>query len=460
MPKRSGISSLFSTFGKLTTLEVLNIIVGCVSEEGSEQMGHYKEAAIRESKTFGRHFVVCAKWVVLALLLGVIMGVICAVFSLSLGYVTEFRFRHGYIIWLLPVAGLLITFLYKKFGSKVSQGTNMVLAAINSDEKIPFVMLPLIFVSSVISHLFGASVGREGAALQMGASVGNTFADILKLNDNDKKILIMTGMSAAFSALFGTPLAAAVFSMEVISVGVMYYAALVPCVVSALTAISTAKLLGVSYEVYDAFAVPEFTPYTAVMTVVLGILCAIISIDLCALLIMSERGMVNHIANPYLRVFLAGLTIALATYALGTQAYNGLGVGVIHSAVLGEVVWYAFLIKMLFTAVSLAGGYKGGEIVPVLFIGATFGCTVAPLLGLPPAFCAALGMVAVFCGVTNAPLASILIGIELFGSDSLWFICLVIAISYMLSGYYGLYKSQLIIYSKYRSVYVHKSAQR
>ncbi len=429
-------------------------------KKGGETMGHYKDAAIRESKTFGRHFVVCAKWVALALLLGVIMGCICAAFSLSLKYVTEFRMAHGAIIWLLPLAGLVITFLYKKFGSKVSHGTNMVIAAINSDEKIPFVMLPLIFASSVISHLFGASVGREGAALQMGASVGNTFADLLKLNENDKKILIMTGMSAAFSALFGTPLAAAVFSMEVISVGVMYYAALVPCVVSALTAISTAKMIGVSYEVYDAFVIPEFTPYTAIMTIVLGVLCAIISIDMCALLIMTERGMINHITNPYVRVFTAGLTIALATWLLGTQAYNGLGAGVIHAAVAGEVVWYAFLIKMLYTAVSLAGGYKGGEIVPVLFIGATFGCTIAPLIGLPPAFCAALGMVAVFCGVTNAPLASILIGIELFGSDALWFLCLVIAISYMLSGYYGLYKSQLIIYSKYRSVYVHKNAQR
>ncbi len=423
-------------------------------------MSHYKDAAIRESKTFLRHFVVCAKWVALALLLGVIMGVICAAFSKSLEFVTQFRLANGYVIWLLPFAGLVITFLYKKFGSKVSHGTNMVIAAINSDEKIPFVMMPLIFVASVISHLFGASVGREGAALQMGASMGNTFADLFKLNDNDKKILIMTGMSAAFSALFGTPLAAAIFSMEVISVGVMYYAALVPCVVSALTAITTAKLLGVSYEIYDAFVIPDFTPYTAVMTIVLGVLCAIISIDLCALLIMTERGMINHIKNPYVRVFFGGLVIASCTALLGTQAYNGLGAGVIHTAVLGEVVWYAFIIKMLFTAISLAGGYKGGEIVPVLFVGATFGCTVAPLLGLPPAFCAALGMVAVFCGVTNAPLASILIGIELFGAEALWFICLVIAISYMLSGYYGLYKSQLIIYSKYRSVYVHKNAQR
>lgn len=423
-------------------------------------MGHYAEATVRETKSFAKHLAICVKWIVLALILGVVMGSVGAAFSLSLKYVTAFRLKHGYIILLLPFAGLFITFLYKKFGSRVSYGTNMVLAAINSDEKIPFVMLPLIFVSSVISHLFGASVGREGAALQMGASVGNTFADIFKLNENDTKILIMTGMSAAFSALFGTPFAAAIFSMEVVSVGVMYYSALVPCVVSSLTAISVAKGLGVSYMVYDSVVIPEFTPYAAVMTVVLGILCSIISILLCSTLIMSERGLVNHISNPYVRVFVAGLTVALATCLFGTQDYNGLGTDVIYSAVAGEAVWYAFLVKMILTAVSISGGYKGGEIVPVLFIGATFGCTVAPLIGLPPSFCAVLGMTAVFCGVTNAPLASILIGIELFGSDVLRFLCLVIAISYMLSGYYGLYKSQLIIYSKYRSVYVHKKAHR
>lgn len=294
----------------------------------------------------------------------------------------------------------------------------------------------------------------------MGASFGNTFAGILKLNDNDKKILIMTGMSAAFSALFGTPLAAAVFSMEVISVGVMYYSALVPCVVSALTAASVAKYLGVQYADYKLSVVPEFTLYTGGMTILLGILFAIVSIALCMVLILSERGMVNHIKNPYIRVFAAGLLIACFTALMGTQDYNGLGTGVITAALSGNVVWYAFIIKMLITGVSLSGGYRGGEIVPVLFIGATFGALCGNILGFAPGFCAALGMTAVFCGVTNSPVASILIGIELFGGKGIWFFCLCIAISYMLSGYFGLYKSQLIIYSKYRSVYVHRKTKR
>lgn len=428
-------------------------------KEGNE-MSRYLDAALHETKSFVEHFLICLKWIALSLISGLALGLVSYAFYECLSLVTELRLTHGKIIWALPVAGLFIVFIYEKFGGKVSKGTNMVLAAINSDEEIPVIMLPLIFISTVISHLFGASVGREGAALQMGASFGNTFAGILKLNDNDKKILIMTGMSAAFSALFGTPLAAAVFSMEVISVGVMYYSALVPCVVSALTAASVAKHLGVQYADYKLSEIPEFTLYTGGMTILLGILFAIVSIVLCMVLILSERGMVNHIKNPYIRVFAAGLLIACFTALMGTQDYNGLGTGVIKAALSGNVVWYAFIIKMLITGVSLSGGYRGGEIVPVLFIGATFGALCGNILGFVPGFCAALGMTAVFCGVTNSPVASILIGIELFGGKGIWFFCLCIAISYMLSGYFGLYKSQLIIYSKYRSVYVHRKTKR
>ena len=424
-------------------------------------LSHYREAALIEIKKFFKHLVLCLRWILISIFVGIVMGTICAAFSHALSFVTGLRMEHGGIIWLLPIAGLLITFIYQKFGKQVAPGTNMALAAINSDEKIPFRMLPIIFITSIISHMFGASVGREGAALQMGASFGNTCASAFKLDDNDRKILIMAGMSAAFSALFGTPLAAAIFSIEVISVGVMYYAALVPCIVSSLISINIAKLLGVTYIDYSGLLeIPKFTPFTATMTAVLGVLCAVLSIVLCVTLILSERIFVDHIKNPYVRILVAGLMIAILTFLVGSQDYNGLGSMVLQSAVAGKAVWYAFILKAIYTVISLSGGYKGGEIVPVLFIGATFGCTISSLVSMPPEFCAALGMLAVFCGVTNTPLATMIIGVELFGSGALGFFCLVIAISYMLSGYYSLYKSQLIIYSKYKSVYVHKSAKR
>lgn len=414
----------------------------------------------KELKKFMTHFIVCLKWIGLSLFVGAVLGLIATGFAYALNYVTGLREANNWLIFILPVAGLVIAFIYEKFGSEAARGTNTVIACINSDEKIHFIMTPIIFVSSIISHMFGASVGREGAALQMGASMGHTFSKFLKLNENDEKVLIMTGMSAAFAALFGTPLAASIFAMEVVSIGVMYYAALVPCLVSALTAYNLAKFLGVQYASYSLAVIPKFTPFTALMTALLGLLFAMVSILICVVLGLTERGFDRYLKNPYVRALVSGAIIVLGTLIVGNQDYNGLGINGILSAVSGNIVWYAFVIKLLFTAVSLAGGYKGGEIVPSLFIGATFGCAIGGLLSMPPSFCAALGMVAVFCGVTNSPISSLIIGIELFGGQGLWFFCLVSALSYMLSGYFGIYKSQLIVYSKYRSVYVHKSAKR
>ena len=420
----------------------------------------YKTVIKREARKFVVHFVICVKWLGLALFIGVVLGLIATAFAYALNYVTDLRLGNKYIILGLPVAGLVITFLYKKFGADVMKGTNSVLASINSDDSVHFVMTPLIFISSIISHMFGASVGREGAALQMGAGIGHTLGKALRLNENDQKILIMTGMSAAFAALFGTPLAAAIFAMEVISVGVMYYAALVPCLVSALTAFNLAKYLGVPYAHYDLGVIPEFTPYTVSMTALLGFLFATFSIVICVAFALSERGLNKVFKNPYVKALVTGLAVVALTFVVGGQDYNGLGTAIIIDAVSGKVVWYACLIKLLFTSISLAGGYRGGEIVPTLFMGATFGCIIGGLLGMPAGFCAALGMTAVFCGVTNSPISSILIAIELFGGQGLWFFCLAIALSYMLSGYFGIYKSQLILYSKYRSKYVHKQVKR
>lgn len=413
-------------------------------------------------KRFFNHFKVYLKWLGLALVLGAVLGAVGAAFFYTLELAGRVRTDRPWLIWLLPAGGLLIALLYYLFDkdpkSEENKGTNMVLAAVNSNEEIPFRMLPLIFVSSAVSHLFGASVGREGAALQMGASLGSSVARALKFNENDHKILIMTGMSAAFAAIFGAPLTAAVFSMEVISVGVMYYAALVPCMVSALTALYIARLLGVTYSNFSLAVMPDFTPLNAGKTMLLGVLCALLSILICYTLVATENALQRIFENPFVKIFVAGTVIALLTLLVGNQDYNGLGIGVILQAVAGKAVWYAFLLKLLFTAISLAGGYRGGEIVPTLFIGATFGYFAAGFLGLPPAMGAALGMIAVFCGVTNSPIASFIMGLELFGGQGMWMFGLIVAVSYMLSGYYGLYKSQLILYSKYRSVYVHRKA--
>ena len=335
-------------------------------------------------------------------------------------------------------------------------GTNLVLSAIHSDEDLPLRMAPLIFISTLITHLFGGSAGREGAALQLGGSIGNGLGKLFRFDEKDKHIMIMCGMSAAFSALFGTPMAAAVFSMEVVSVGVMYYAALVPCVISSLVAHAVAEFFGVSQEMFLIGQIPAFKITSAVKISVLAILCAGVSIIFCVMLHQSEHLYKKFFKNPYVRIFAGGCFVLILTLLVGNQNYNGTGINIIEQCIDGTVRPEAFFMKMLFTALTLGAGFKGGEIVPSFFTGAAFGCLFGNLLGFSPTLCTAVGMAAVFCGVTNCPITALLISFELFGYDGMPYFLLAVAFSYMLSGYYGLYSSQKIIYSKYKTNYINR----
>ena len=268
--------------------------------------------------------------------------------------------------------------------------------------------------------------------------------------------MIMCGMSAAFSALFGTPMAAAVFSMEVVSVGVMYYAALVPCVISSLVAHAVAEFFGVSQEMFLIGQIPAFKITSAVKISVLAILCAGVSIIFCVMLHQSEHLYKKFFKNPYVRIFAGGCFVLILTLLVGNQNYNGTGINIIEQCIDGTVRPEAFFMKMLFTALTLGAGFKGGEIVPSFFTGAAFGCLFGNLLGFSPTLCTAVGMAAVFCGVTNCPITALLISFELFGYDGMPYFLLAVAFSYMLSGYYGLYSSQKIIYSKYKTNYINR----
>ena len=266
--------------------------------------------------------------------------------------------------------------------------------------------------------------------------------------------MIMCGMSACFSAVFGTPMAAAVFSMEVISVGIMHYSALVPCVISSLTASMLARHFGAMPEVFPITDLPALTALTVGQTILAAAAFATISVVFCIALHLSEHTYKKYIANPYLRVFVGGLIVVLLTLLLHTNDYNGAGMPMIARSFEGSVPPWAFMMKIIFTAATLGAGFKGGEIVPSFFIGATLGCVIGPILGLPAALCAGCGMVGVFCGVTNSPITSLLISFELFGFEGMPYYLITIAVSYMLSGYYGLYSSQKIIYSKTRTEYI------
>ncbi len=393
------------------------------------------------------------KWVLIAGIIGAALGLVGMAFYYGLQFVTDFRNANPLIILGLPIGGLAIIFLYHISNRDDDHGTNSVIAAVRSEEKLRFRTAPLIFVSSLITHLFGGSAGREGAALQMGGSIGNGIGKWFRLNEKDMHVAVMCGMSACFAAVFGTPIAATFFAMEVVSVGIMYYSALVPCVFSSLIAIEIAKLFGVKSESFSIVSVPNFSAESVSKIVLVSILCAALSILFCVSMHAASKYTKKWVPNAYLRIFLFGILIVIIQFLTGTTDYMGAGMDVIERAIDGEVNGEAVLLKLVLTAITLGVGFKGGEIVPSFFVGATFGCLLGHALGISPSMCAAIGMIAVFCGVTNSPVTSVLLGFELFGMDGINFILIGVAVSYMLSGYYSLYNSQKIMYSKFDAEY-------
>ena len=397
-----------------------------------------------------RYLRVCFKWLVLAVLVGCLTGPLGAAFGLALDWANETRGLHGWLLYLLPLGGPVIVFLYQHLDPNGGGSTNQVFAAVRERRVLTLRTAPLIFFSTVTTHLLGGSSGREGAALLLGGWVSGQFGRLLRLDRHDCRLMTMCGMAGAFSAIFGTRLAATVFTIEVVNVGSMQYAALLPCLVSALLGVWISSQLGLAPTAFTLGATAEATPVTILQVLVLGILLAGLSIVFCELLHTAPKVYAKFIPNPYLRVAAGGLLIIALTKLLGTTDYNGAGSAVIAAAIAGQALPWAFALKMLFTALTLGAGYKGGEIVPIFFTGATFGCVVAPLLGLPAPLGAALGMVALFCGCTNSPLGSICLGLEVFGGQCLPLFALVCAVSYMLSSYFSLYHEQHFLHSKLR----------
>ncbi|HIS32914.1 MAG TPA: chloride channel protein [Candidatus Limivivens intestinipullorum] len=407
------------------------------------------EKVTQTAKAALHYFHSFLQWTGIGILIGCGGGLAGAAFSYAMEGVTGMRESHPWLLFLLPLAGLVIVFLYHRAGIYRSRGTNLVLLAVRTKEQIPGTVAPLIFISTVLTHLCGGSAGREGAALQLGGSIAQWIGKRLKLGEKGLHTATMCGMSACFSALFGAPVTAAVFSMEVVSVGIMHYSALVPCVAASVTAGLITKALGIAPEAFPMTGVPAAIEIGPVLQVgALAVLAAVVSILFCIVLKTAARLYEKFLPNQYLRVAAGGLLVLALTFACGSRDYCGAGTHVIARAVAGEARPEAFLLKMLFTALTLEAGFKGGEIVPTLFIGSCFGCVAGGLLGLSPSFGAGIGLMAVFCGVTNCPLTAVFLAVELLGAEGLVWYMLAAAVSYMLSGYFGLYSKQKILYAK------------
>ena len=352
------------------------------------------------------------KWMGLSVLTGLVVGGASAVFAGCIKAATEYRDTHNWIFMLLPVAGVLIVFMYEKIGRQ-DGGTNQVLATIKSKDDVPFLSAPLIFVSTLLTHLTGGSAGREGASIQFGGSIGNWLGKLAHLDEFDHHVMIMCGMSAAFAAVFGTPMAAAVFAMEVVSVGVMYYAALLPCVIAAIIAAEFATGMGIDPETFPVHSIPGLTVGTGLKMALIAVGCGILSILFCILLKTVGQLYTKYLKNPYIRIVVAAGVIILITICLNTK----------------------------------------------VSIGATFGCVAGGILGFSPELAAAASMVALFCGVTNCPITAMLISFELFGFSGAAYYLIAISISYAVSGYYSLYKDQTIVYSKYKARYINRKTR-
>ena len=400
----------------------------------------------------GPYAAALLKWIVVGGLVGGVGGVVGALFHLGVNYATLVRLAHPWVLYLLPLGGLVIAGLYRLCKLE-GKGTNAVIESVHFGSDVPVLLVPLIFVSTVITHLCGGSAGREGAALQIGGGIGYRTGRLLHLGEKDLPLATLCGMSGVFSALFGTPLTATVFALEVISVGVLYYAGLVPCITAAMTGYLISLLLGVPPTRFTV-AMPALDAWTMLLVLVLAILCALVSILFCRGLHITEHLAARLVKNSYLRAAAGGVVIIALTLLLGTTDYNGAGMDVIQRALNGQANGWAWLLKLLFTAITIGCGFKGGEVVPSFFVGAAFGCWVGTLLGLPPAFAAAIGLVAVFCGAVNCPIASVVLSVELFGAEGMLYFAMACAISYVLSGYCGLYSSQTILYSKLRAEFI------
>lgn len=399
----------------------------------------------QRSEKYTRVFI---RWCILSAIMGVIGGLLGALFHHALHFVTHLRSEHMWLIYLLPLGGLLTVAIYRHPQMKGNKGTNEVLEATLDGHPVSPLVVPSIFAATALTHLFGGSGGREGAALQLGGSAASYLAKRFDLKESNRKILVTAGMSSVFAGLFGTPLTATLFCMEFASVGRFYSPALLPCFLSSFIASSLSHGLGVHAETYMLTEAFSLTLANSWQYLILAVLVSLLGILMCTVFHKAEHLAAHHLPNPFVRIAVGGVLITVMTLLVGDHRFNGAGMEMALKAVGGSADWYSFLLKMLFTAVTLGAGFKGGEIVPTFCIGATFGCVLGGFLGLDAGMAAAMGLVGLFCAATNAPLASIMLSVEMFGGTNIHLFAFITVISFVLSGKYGLYASQVLRYEK------------
>lgn len=395
-----------------------------------------------------KYTIVFFRWCLLSVIMGTVGGLLGALFHHALHFVTHIRSEHMWLIYLLPFGGLLTVAIYRHPKMRNNKGTNEMIEATLDGHPVSPLVAPSIFLATAITHLFGGSGGREGAALQLGGSSASFLANLFHLKESNRKILVTAGMSSVFAGLFGTPLTAALFCMEFSSVGTFFSPALLPCFLSSFVASQLSHSLGVHAETYILTQSFTLTLGNSWRYLILCILVSLLGILMCTVFHKAEHLAAHHLPNPFIRIFVGGMLITVMSLLVGDHRFNGAGMEMALNAVGGSTDWYSFLLKMLFTAVTLAAGFKGGEIVPTFCIGATFACFFGGLLGLDAGMAAAMGLIGLFCCATNSPLASIMLSVEMFGGTNIHLFAFISVICFVLSGKYGLYSSQILQFNK------------
>lgn len=384
------------------------------------------------------------------MIIGSLAGSASAFFLWTLDWVTKTRENHSWLLYLLPLGGILVVFLYSRFGHKIERGNNLILEEIHHPQAtIPFRMAPLVYTGTLLTHLFGGSAGREGTAVQMAAAIADRWAAIFKKFSIDRQQILMMGMSAGFASVFGTPLAGAVFGLEVLTIGRIRYSALLPCLLSAIIAHAVCLAWGITHTTYSVVVVPDLNVMSLLQALIAGAL-----FGLCAWGFSSSQHNLSSylqrsINSPYARVVLGAFVLIALTLILQNDRYLGLGIPAIADSFYHPSASYDFALKMLFTVITLSVGFKGGEVTPLFFIGATLGSFLSTVFTLPTGLLAGMGFVAVFAGAANTPLASLLMALEMFGSGPAIYMAIACITSYIFSGHTGIYSSQKIEVRKY-----------
>ncbi|CAA9197465.1 voltage-gated chloride channel family protein [Flavobacterium collinsii] len=391
------------------------------------------------------------KWILICILIGILSGSASAFFLVSLEWVTQFRIQHDWLIWFLPFGGLIVGLSYYYWGESVAKGNNLLLEEYENPQKvIPFKMAPLVLLGTLLTHLFGGSAGREGTAVQMGGAIADQFTKLFKLDNTERRILIILGISAGFASVFGTPLAGAIFALEVLYFSKINFKSILLSFLVAYAAYFTVEFWQVKHTHYNIPIVPEISATTLFYVIVIGVLSGFAALLFSRSTHFWGSLFSKKIKYPPLRPFIGGIVLAMAIAGFGLTKFSGLGVPVIVDSFSNANLWYDFLLKILFTGFTLGAGFKGGEVTPLFFVGATLGSTLSLIIPLPIAFLAGLGFVAVFSGATHTPIACTIMGMELFGIQSGIFIAIACTIAYFSSGSVGIYKSQIVKGAKYK----------